>query len=215
MSRKLALLLLVTPLAAALLFRSPEALSQFSAASCGIGAKNFDIVAPGFYRGGKPSLADLDTLHQMGVRTIIDFTMANRQAEREKARALGMKYVNIPWDTDTWMTWFYDYNRVSKKFFSLIDDPANLPVYVHCLSGRDRTGMVVALYRMRTEGWSFDEAFSEMKRYGHDESVYPNLAEYLRKTEIELKAHPSLLKPPAPPAGTRLFQHAIEEEPNA
>jgi protein tyrosine/serine phosphatase len=215
MSRKF-ISFLVLILAAACLAAPHAAFSQPSAVSCPIGAKNFDIVAPGFYRGGKPSLTDLDALHAMGIRTIIDFTMANRQSERERARALGMKYVNIPWDTDTWMTWFYDYDRVSKKFFSLIDDPANLPVYVHCLSGRDRTGMAVALYRMRTEGWSFDEAFAEMKRYGHQESTYPNLAEYLRKAEKDLHASARLPRPHFPfPAGTRLFQHSVEEKPNA
>ena len=213
MSRKLILFLLVISFVTILLFRPPDAFSQFSAASCAVGAKNFDEVVPGFYRGGKPSLADLEKLHEIGVKTIIDFTMANRQAERDKARVLGMKYVNIPWDTDTWMTWFYDYNRVSKKFFSLIEDPSNLPIYVHCFSGRDRTGMMVALYRMRTEGWSFEQAFAEMKRYGHEESTYPNLAQHLRKAERELKAHPFALKPPVPPAaGTRLFQHSIEEQ---
>lgn len=42
------------------------------------------------------------------------------------------------------------------------------PVLVHCFHGRDRTGLVIAAYRMMMEGWSYEEAYAEMLRYGHN-----------------------------------------------
>ncbi|MGH7198705.1 MAG: fused DSP-PTPase phosphatase/NAD kinase-like protein [Candidatus Omnitrophota bacterium] len=208
MNRKLVILPLVMAFVAALLGRLPEAFPQNAPS---VSAKNFCEVKPGFYRGGKPSLTDLEKLRGMGVNMIIDFTMANRQAEREKARELGMNYVNIPWDTDTWMTWFYDYDRVAKKFFELIEDPSNHPVYVHCFSGRDRTGMMVALYRMEKEGWSYDEAIAEMKGFGYDEKSYPNLADYLRRAGQDRSRLTSNHSVPLS-GGHRLFQHTVEEK---
>jgi tyrosine-protein phosphatase SIW14 len=51
------------------------------------------------------------------------------------------------------------------QFLSLVDDAARQPVYVHCVGGRHRTGVMTAVYRMTGEGWSADKAFAEMKQY--------------------------------------------------
>jgi protein-tyrosine phosphatase len=41
------------------------------------------------------------------------------------------------------------------------------PIYVHCLHGQDRTGYVIAAYRMLIQGWSFKRAYQEAKDMGH------------------------------------------------
>ena len=40
------------------------------------------------------------------------------------------------------------------------------PVFVHCKHGADRTGVIVACYRMRQDGWSTARAMDEAKLYG-------------------------------------------------
>ena len=47
----------------------------------------------------------------------------------------------------------------------LVNDPVSQPVYVHCAGGRHRTGVMTAVYRMTSDGWTSDQAFKEMKRY--------------------------------------------------
>lgn len=41
------------------------------------------------------------------------------------------------------------------------------PLYVHCMEGKDRTGLAVASYRMIVNGWSKDDAVWEMKGCGY------------------------------------------------
>ena len=51
------------------------------------------------------------------------------------------------------------------EFLRIVNDPVNQPVYVHCVGGRHRTGVMTATYRMTHEGWTADQAFKEMKQY--------------------------------------------------
>ena len=58
-------------------------------------------------------------------------------------------------------------------------DPAKRPVFVHCALGSDRTGTMMALYRIEADGWTNDEAIREMERFGfHD--YYSDLRRFVR-----------------------------------
>ena len=51
------------------------------------------------------------------------------------------------------------------RILDLIDrSPA--PVLIHCKRGADRTGTIVAVYRMQHQGWTSEAAFAEALRYG-------------------------------------------------
>ena len=50
-------------------------------------------------------------------------------------------------------------------FFDIVNDPANQPVYVHCVGGRHRTGVMTAAYRITRDAWTSEQAFKEMKQY--------------------------------------------------
>ena len=54
---------------------------------------------------------------------------------------------------------------IVKSFLQIVTDPASQPVYVHCVGGRHRTGVMTAIYRMTQERWTAAQAFAEMKRY--------------------------------------------------
>jgi protein tyrosine/serine phosphatase len=51
------------------------------------------------------------------------------------------------------------------QFMKLVNDPSTGKFFVHCVGGRHRTGVMGAVYRMNQYGWSFDQAYSEMKQY--------------------------------------------------
>ena len=73
----------------------------------------------------------------------------------------GMAYVHIPMTTHEPPT-----PAKLEQFLSLVNDEASQPVYVHCVGGRHRTGVMTAVYRMIRDRWTADQSFREMKQYG-------------------------------------------------
>jgi protein tyrosine/serine phosphatase len=122
---------------------------------------NFGRIDDGYYRGAMPKGADFKALASLGVKTMIDLTDDDgNDQERELVERAGMKFVKIPMTTHVVPT-----PAEMGTFLSIVNDPANLPVYVHCVGGRHRTGVMTAVYRMTQKGWSPQQAFKEMKQY--------------------------------------------------
>jgi protein tyrosine/serine phosphatase len=137
---------------------------------------NFGQVNANYYRGAQPKGQDYADLAALGVKTVINLTSddadGNEQSMVERA---GMKYVRIPMTTRQQPT-----SAELTLFLNMVNDPANQPVYVHCVGGRHRTGVMTAAYRMSHDGWSADRAFKEMKQYkfGAD-FLHPELKQFV------------------------------------
>jgi protein tyrosine/serine phosphatase len=126
-----------------------------------INIDNFGRVAPTFYRGAQPDGRDYADLKALGIKTIINLTSDDADpAEQTMAEQAGIAYVQIPMSTHTAPT-----AEQLASFLRIVNDPASQPVYVHCVGGRHRTGVMTAAYRMTQEGWTSDQAFREMKQY--------------------------------------------------
>lgn len=120
-------------------------------------------VGPFLYRSGQPSEQGLRKLAEMGIRTVIDLRGTGKRAKREQAlvESLGMRYVNVPLSNFGRPT-----DAQIERIFAIIGDPESRPVLVHCRKGEDRTGVVIALYRILYEGWEAERAYREMRRFG-------------------------------------------------
>jgi len=152
-----------------------------------IKAKNFDQVTSEIYRGGALQDGDLEKLKDLGVKTIINFRTGEKDEEGRSAETLGLQYFSIPWSPSPKAASRYDYDQIAHQFLQLISAPDNLPVYVHCFAGKDRTGSMIAVYRMEHDGWSAEQAIQEMERYGFSRMSYPNLVQFLYEYERKLK----------------------------
>jgi tyrosine-protein phosphatase SIW14 len=137
---------------------------------------NFGRVNANYYRGAQPKGHDYADLAALGVKTVINLTSSDSDAsERTLVESAGMKYVQIPMTTHE-----QPKSAEVTEFLNIVNDPAHQPVYVHCVGGRHRTGVMTAAYRMTHDGWSADQAFTEMKRYkfGAD-FLHPEFKEFV------------------------------------
>lgn len=150
------------------------------------GVRNFGEVTPTLYRGGLANTEGIKALKKLGMDVIID-THANDESEEKTVRALGMKYVAIPWHCP----WPHD--EVFAKFLQVVHENKGKKIFVHCRLGDDRTGMMVAAYRMAEESWTAEEAMTEMKSFGFTGThhlICPSLAAYEKHFPDHLKNEP-------------------------
>ena len=124
-------------------------------------------VSARLYRSDQPSLDDLEALRAMGVDTVINLRReegAVWRRERDRAHALGMRFVHFP---------FYGIFGAKRAFLdSILTELAraeNGTLLVHCKNGRDRTSLVVGLYRVLHDGVSPEASWrDDFVAFGHD-----------------------------------------------
>jgi protein tyrosine/serine phosphatase len=122
---------------------------------------NFGRISDTYYRGAQPEGGDYAALAALGVKTVINLTSDDALAEEPGMVAkAGMRYVAIPMTTRVAPT-----AAQLAQFLKVVNDPASQPVYVHCVGGKHRTGVMTAVYRMTQDAWTPDKAFGEMKQY--------------------------------------------------
>lgn len=129
------------------------------------------------YRGGAPNEAGLRLIKEKGIKTVISLQGVSdtQQAEKELVESLGMKFVSLPMSVDE-----RPGDEAILTFLETVLTPDDAPVFVHCASGRDRTGAVVAVYRVTFNEWGPKEAYKEAKKYG----FWPYKGEYALKNFI-------------------------------
>ena len=148
-------------------------------ASCGTvgqrwgGVDNFDQVTPTLYRGAQPTAEGYRRLAAYGVRTVINLRDSDDRREAQWAHDAGMAYVRLPLDAETVTP------ADAERFLTLLGE-ARGPVFVHCLQGRDRTGMAVAAYRVRMQGWTLEAALEDLNAHGYHWALYPKVRAAIR-----------------------------------
>jgi protein tyrosine phosphatase (PTP) superfamily phosphohydrolase (DUF442 family) len=102
------------------------------------------------------------SLAKLGVKTVIDLRLTDEHSTTEEARAVaaaGMRYVSVPMKGVVAPT-----HEQIAKVLKLLDSQD--PVFVHCRRGADRTGTVIACYRIAHDGWGNQQALAEAKSLG-------------------------------------------------
>lgn len=123
----------------------------------------FKQVSERLSRGAQPRDGGLSRLRDLGINTVINLrgTSAKTRAQEAEARALGLNYFNIALPN-----WGRPQDAHVRRILEIIAAPENGRVFIHCRTGVDRTGMIVALYRMTHDGWSANDALAEADRNG-------------------------------------------------
>ena len=123
---------------------------------------NFHQVNDHVYRGGQPSPEHWQSLAKLGVKTVIDLRREDEHsttAEAQAVAAAGMNYINVPMKGVVAPT-----NEQIAKVLAALNSEG--PVFVHCKRGADRTGTVIACYRIAHDRWQREQALHEAKSFG-------------------------------------------------
>jgi protein tyrosine phosphatase (PTP) superfamily phosphohydrolase (DUF442 family) len=138
------------------------------------GVPNFGEVTSQLLRGGQPTEAGFEELSRRGVGLVINLR-GDSKAERAAVEKLGMQYVSIPWHCA------YPKDRQVAEFLSVLRANPDKKIFVHCRLGVDRTGLMIASYRMAEQGWTAARAHREMAAFGFDafhNMICPGLGSY-------------------------------------
>ena len=127
------------------------------------GIRNFAEIRRGLSRGGQPTKEGIEFLRDRGYRTVVSFRSS--PSEREAVRGSGMEYVEIPMRAGVFGATPPTEEQV-RLFLLVVTDPSRSPVFIHCRRGKDRTGVMSAIYRIEACGWTPDEAIEEMRAFG-------------------------------------------------
>lgn len=150
------------------------------------GIPNFGRVTPTLYRGGQPSSDGFHHLAELGVKIVVD-TGRSRRDER-LVKKLGMTYVPLPWYCP------FPKDEVFVRFLKLVRQNPGKTTFVHCRLGDDRTGLMIASYRIAQEGWTAKEAMQEMQEFGFrgpHHLICPSLARYEKSLPQRLQSDPA------------------------
>jgi len=142
------------------------------------GISNFYEVTTNLYRGAQPTAEGMKQLKALGIRTVVN--LRSFHSDKDEVAGTGLKSVRFevkPWHAE-------DEDVIG--FLKVMADTNNLPVFVHCQRGADRTGMMCAMYQIVFCGWTKEQAIEEMRQGGfHFSPVWKDLVNYIQKVDVD------------------------------
>ncbi len=142
------------------------------------GVENLYRVETDLYRSAQPTSTGFRELAAIGVKAVLD--VAGGEGDARVALGTDLKLLHVP------MSAFGLRDDRVLEALRILADPANRPLVIHCQHGADRTGAIMALYRVVVQGWRKEDAVREMDEGGfHHSFLWRNLDDYVLKANVE------------------------------
>ena len=142
------------------------------------GLPNLHRVTPTLYRSAQPDATSGEALQKLGIKTVLSFRKRDKDKPLHKIPGIVFKRYPL-------YTWHIEEKDIL-AVLRILNDPANQPVLVHCTHGADRTGLMMASYRMIVQNWSKETAVAEMKQGEYEYHViWKNIERRIEKLDIE------------------------------
>ncbi|MCL1915642.1 MAG: dual specificity protein phosphatase family protein [Desulfovibrionaceae bacterium] len=138
-------------------------------------AQNFYKVTDDIYRSAQPTKEAMVALARFGIRSVINLRAVHNDDDKLENTDMLLRWVPI----NTW-------NIRQDDIIAVLGFMRSLPkpVLVHCQHGADRTGLVMAVYRIVEQGWSKKEALAEMRNGGYGfHSVWANIPRFIENMD--------------------------------
>jgi protein tyrosine phosphatase (PTP) superfamily phosphohydrolase (DUF442 family) len=136
--------------------------------------ENLHRVSPEVYRSAQPSNKELRILcEQLGVKSVL--TLRNWHDDKDEGKDLPLTLYRVNMEADE-----VDPAKVAQALKIIAEAPK--PMLIHCWHGADRTGLMIAAYRMTTQGWNPAQATDELINggFGYHATLFPGIADWLR-----------------------------------
>lgn len=130
---------------------------------------NFHKVDGVVYRSGIVTYENFDDVLRYGIKTIVSLKLniIDTHKERECCNIHNIEFLNIP--TDILYYSESTKQQLWRAYYAVVE--RRKPILVHCTRGSDRTGLVVALYRMFKNYWDVEDAIKEMDKLGFNPAL--------------------------------------------
>lgn len=141
------------------------------------GLPNLHRVSGKLYRSAQPTAEGMRAAERLGIRTVVSLRSGQRDASLAVGTDLILRHVPM-------RAWNPHFPAAVAALSAIAVSPG--PVLVHCWHGADRTGMVVALYRMVEQGWTREAAIQEMLEGGYGyHSIWKDIITFLETVDVE------------------------------
>jgi protein tyrosine phosphatase (PTP) superfamily phosphohydrolase (DUF442 family) len=120
---------------------------------------NFDKVDGVVYRSGQPNLFGFEMLKTLGIKSVLNLRNDEQSDEQDIVNSLGMTYSHFP------LKGGHVCSQETLQTIQILIWDLPKPVLVHCEFGCDRTGVVIACYRLG-KGFTPWAAWADAKQHG-------------------------------------------------
>jgi protein tyrosine/serine phosphatase len=139
---------------------------------------NLYQMSPTLYRSALPDQGAVSLLQKLKVATVINFLP---ESDSSWLSTPGIAQVQLPYRTN-----HVDDADVLKALRAIQTAETQGPVLMHCKHGSDRTGLMAAMYRVVVQGWSKEDALSEMTQGGFGDSVhFKDGVRYMEQADVD------------------------------
>jgi len=139
--------------------------------------ENFYRITPNLYRAAQPSAEAFQEYEKFGIKTVINLRSKNSDRKYLKGGST-LRLIEVPMKA-----WDVDDDEVIAVMRLIKNEPG--PILIHCQHGADRTGIMVAMYRLVFENWTREEALDELVGGGYGfHKIWKNIPKYIKEVDV-------------------------------
>ncbi len=141
------------------------------------GVPNLHKVSSHLYRSAQPTPVGFQALHTTGIAHVLNLRQYHSDDAKAQGTPLNLQHIRIN---------AADFGEREIRDALQVIAQSREPVLVHCLHGADRTGTVVAAYRMVCQGWNKQQAITELTQGGYGyHSMFENIPAFLNDLDVD------------------------------